>query len=55
LTIYILKKIILMNLRWIMILADGTKVTAPNLPFFNETEYRKIYGQQFDYLFNDSN
>jgi len=55
LTLYIQKKIILMNLRWIMILANGTKVTASNLPFFNETEYRKIYGQQFDYLFNDFN
>jgi len=52
---YTYKKIILKNLRWIMLLSDGTRVATPNLPLFNENEYRKIYGHQFDYLFNESN
>jgi hypothetical protein len=49
---YMEKKIILKNLRWIMLLTDGTRITTPNLPLFSENEYREKYNTQLDYLFN---
>jgi len=52
---YMEKKIILKNLRWIMILSDGTRVTTPGLPLFSKKEYSEKYNHQLDYLFNVSN
>lgn len=53
--LYMEKKIILKNLRWIMILADGTRITTPSLPLFSKKEYTEKYGHQLDHLFNVSN
>lgn len=53
--LYTEKKLILNNLRWIMILANGTRITTTNLPLLSENEYRKSYGHQLDYLFNEAN
>ena len=52
---YIEKKVIVKNLRWIMLLSDGTRITTPSLPFLTEKEYRNTYGHQLDYLFNNAN
>lgn len=51
---YMAKKLILKNLRWIMILSDGTKISTPNLPLISEKEYRRAHHHQLDYLFNES-
>ena len=45
------KKIILQDQRYIMLLADGTRVRTPNLPLISKHEYRRIYGHSLDYLF----
>lgn len=52
--LYMEKKLILKNLRWIMILSDGTRISTPNLPLISEKEYRDTYHHQLDYLFNES-
>lgn len=52
---YTLKKILLNDQRWIMILEDGTRIATPNLPFLTEKDYRNTYGHQLDYLFNEPN
>jgi hypothetical protein len=54
-TIYMEKKLILKDLRWLLILSDGTRVTTPSLPLFSKKEYNEKYKQQLDYLFNVSN
>jgi hypothetical protein len=52
LALYKSKKVILQNKHYIMLLADGTRIRTPNLPLLSEIEYRKIYGNSLDYLFN---
>ena len=52
---YTSKKLLLKDRRWIMILADGTRIATANLPFLTEKDYRTTYGHQLDYLFNDPN
>jgi hypothetical protein len=49
---YRLKKIELLDLRWIGILEDATFVRTKNLPFFSKKEFVAEYGNQLDYLFN---
>lgn len=46
------KKIALNDLRYIIMLADGTRVRTNNLPFLSEKEYRSTYGNTLNYLFN---
>lgn len=46
------KKVILQDTRYIMLLADGTRIRTPSLPLLSEHEYRKTYGNSLDYLFN---
>lgn len=50
--LYVAKKIILKDQRWIMILSDGTIIRTPSLPLLSEKEYRDRYGTQLDYIFN---
>jgi hypothetical protein len=52
---YTQKKIALNNQRYIAILEDGTKIHTPGLPFFSNLEFENKYGNNLDYLFNDSN
>ena len=52
---YTNKKLILKNLRWLLILSNGTVVSTPNLPLLNEKEYRQCYGNTLDYLFQNGN
>lgn len=50
---YARKKIILNDNRYILILTNGEKICTPNLPFLNQLEFDKKYGNTLDYLFND--
>lgn len=47
---YATKKTALKNLRFLMILSDGTVVKTPHLPFVTRKEYQE-HCSQFDYLF----
>lgn len=51
---YTNKKIVLKNLKVLMILSDGTLVRTPSLPFITPGEYQEHCGH-FDYLFNNDN
>lgn len=50
---YTLKKVCMLDLRWIAKLSDGSAISTPNLPFFSKREFEKIYGSDLDYLFNE--
>jgi hypothetical protein len=52
---YTLKKLLLKDRRWIMILSDATRIATSNLPFLTKKDYRTTYGHQLDYLFNEPN
>lgn len=49
---YSLKQMLIKDKRWLMILEDGTRVSTPNLPLLSEFEFRKHWGSELDYLFN---
>lgn len=49
---YNLKKLALMDRRWLMLLNDGTRISTPNLPFFSAREFENCYGSTLDKLFN---
>jgi hypothetical protein len=49
---YWMKKIHLQDIRYIMLLSDGTRIRTENLPFLSEKEYRTTFGNSLDYLFN---
>jgi hypothetical protein len=49
---YSIKKMSLTDTRWLMILADGTRVFTPSLPLFSRLEFDKKYNSTLDYLFN---
>ena len=51
---YLAKKTALKNLRFLMILSDGTVVKTPNLPFVTHKEYQE-HCSQIDYLFDNDN
>lgn len=46
------KKMALKDHRYIILLADGTRIKTENLPLLSETEYRNKYQNTLDYLFN---
>ena len=46
------KKAALKNTGYLLLLSNGTRVRTPNLPLVSEREYRNIYGNSLDYLFN---
>ena len=49
---YRAKRSYLQDQRHIAILSDNTRISTPNMPLLSETEYRAIYGDSLDYLFN---
>lgn len=51
---YANKKIILKNLRWIMIMSDGSVVRTPNLPLLSRKEYQQ-HCNNLNYLFSHDN
>lgn len=51
---YTNKKIILKNLRWVMILSNGSVARTPNLPLLGRKEYQQHCGD-LTYLFNHVN
>jgi asparagine synthetase B (glutamine-hydrolysing) len=50
---YTMKKVCMLDLRWVARLSDGSTITTPNLPFFSKKEFEKLYGNSLDYLFNE--
>lgn len=52
LSLYNTKKQILQSKQHIMLLSDGTRIRTPNLPLISEREYRQLYGDSLNYLFN---
>jgi len=50
-SLYRLKKEILTNNHWIMLLSDGNNIAVDHLPFLSEQSYRNKYGNGLDYLF----
>ena len=50
---YTMKKICMLDVRYIAKLSDNTIISTPNLPFFSKIEFNKIYGDRLDYLFNE--
>jgi hypothetical protein len=49
---YRLKKIELLDLRWICILEDAAVIRTKNLPLLSQKEFVDTYGNSLDYLFN---
>ena len=52
---YRLKKIELLDLRWICMLEDATVIRTKNLPLLSQKEFVDAYGDSLDYLFNQPN
>jgi hypothetical protein len=52
--LYTFKKIVLKNIRFLMILSDGRVLRTPHLPFITVKEYQEHCGE-FDYLFGNDN
>ena len=50
--LYITKKIIMTDHRWILKLSDNSVVRTKNLPLLSRHEFEQTYGNQLDYLFN---
>ena len=51
-SLYVKKKFILQNQQAIMWMSDGSRIYIDSLPFLNEESYRKKYGNNLNYLFN---
>lgn len=52
---YRLKKIELLDLRWICMLDDATVIRTKNLPLLSRKEFYATYNNSLDYLFNTPN
>jgi hypothetical protein len=50
--LYINKKTIMTDSRWILKLSDNSVVRTKNLPFFSKKEFDQAYGSSLDYIFN---
>ena len=50
--LYIEKKIVMTDNRWICKLSDNSVVRTKNLPLLSKNEFDQAYGNQLDYLFN---
>jgi hypothetical protein len=50
---YLSKKCAVNDQRWIGVLADGTRINTPSLPFLTNKELTTTYGNSLDYLFNE--
>jgi len=50
--LYINKKTIMTDCRWILKLSNNSVVRTKNLPFFSKKEFDQAYGSSLDYLFN---
>lgn len=53
--LYIEKKIVMNDHRWIFKLSDNSVVKTKNLPLLSKTEFNLAYGTSLDYLFNQPN
>ncbi len=49
---YRIKKLNLLDQRWVAILEDGTMIRTKNLPLFSFSEFNDKYGSSLDYLLN---